>query len=148
MPGQVIAETDPLSHTATTVYDAAGRGVVEIDEESRRTTNTYDKVDRPLTKTNPLSQVTTYAYDLAVGARGRVHRGDPVVLVPVVPRLDGPPGEPVWLTFFIQKRHRRDVVDPLVTRFPGSDIDRSEDLHFDVDRWSLHGRHLGRVGWG
>ena len=75
-----------------------------------------------------------------VGSRLVLHRGDAVVLVAVVPRLDGSPGELVRLSFFISKRHRRDVLDSFVTRFPRCDIDRSEDFDFDVDRWPFHWR--------
>lgn len=74
-----------------------------------------------------------------VGSRVVVHRRHTVVLVAVVPGLDGPPGETVWLTLFIEKCHLRDVVDSLVTSLALDDVNRAEHFHLYVDRGSLHG---------
>ncbi|MAD80197.1 MAG: hypothetical protein CMJ50_05035 [Planctomycetaceae bacterium] len=83
-----------------------------------------------------------------VGSRVAVHRGDTVVLVAVVPSLDGPPSETVLLALFIEKRHLRDVLDSLVTGFTFDDFNRAEHLHLYVDRWSLHGSLLSKRGTG
>lgn len=76
-----------------------------------------------------------------VGTRGSVHAGDAVVLVAVVPGLNRPPSEAVLVSLFVQKRHLGDVLNSLVPCFTGCDLNRSEDFHFDVDRWPFHGPH-------
>ena len=67
-----------------------------------------------------------------------MHTGDTVVLVVVMPRLNGSPGELVLIPFLVEEDHRGYVLDTLITRLPRCDIDRTEDFHFEIDRWILH----------
>ena len=56
-----------------------------------------------------------------VGSRLVLHRGDAVVFVAVVPRLDGSPSELVWVSFLVGEGHRGDVAGCAASRvFPSA----------------------------
>ena len=74
-----------------------------------------------------------------LSARGCVgHAGDAVVLVVVVPGLDGPPGEAVRVAFLVQERHLGDVADSLVAGPAFDHVNGPQHFHLHVDRGSLH----------
>lgn len=61
-----------------------------------------------------------------------------MIFVPVVPCLDGSPSELIGVSFFVNKGHSGYIVDTLIACPAWSDINRSKDFHFEIDRWSLH----------
>lgn len=54
-----------------------------------------------------------------------------------MPILNGSPGELTQFSFFVGEHHVGDVFDACVTRVALRDVDRSEDFHFDIDRWTF-----------
>lgn len=74
-----------------------------------------------------------------VGARLNVHSRDAVVLVAVVPGLDGAPGEGAGMAILVAELHLGDLADALVAGFAFGGVERAEDPHLQVGRRVLHG---------
>jgi hypothetical protein len=68
----------------------------------------------------------------------RRHAGDAVVLVAVVPGLDGAPGELPRLAAFVDEGHGGDGVDPFVPGATGHRLDGTEHPHLQIDRRLSH----------
>ena len=73
-----------------------------------------------------------------VAAGLRRHAGDAAVLVPVEPRLDGPPGELSRVAVLAREGHGGDGVEAFVAGASGDRIDGPEDPHLQVDRRLPH----------
>jgi RHS repeat-associated protein len=61
--GRVVATTDSLSHTATVLYDKAGRKSSETDANGNTTSYGYDEAGRLVSVTEASGAVTGYTYD-------------------------------------------------------------------------------------
>jgi YD repeat-containing protein len=73
--GVLSTVADPLGHTTTFTYDAAGSVAQVVSPPSSQTTYTYDSSERVITVTDPLGVVTTNAYD----SQGRMMSSTPTV---------------------------------------------------------------------
>jgi RHS repeat-associated protein len=60
---QITSITDPLNHTQTFAYDAAGDLTTATDENGHSTSLTYDANGQPLTVTDPLGNTSALTYD-------------------------------------------------------------------------------------
>ena len=71
-------------------------------------------------------------------ARAVGHAGDAVVLVAVVPGLDGAPGELALIAFLVEEGHGGDVVDAFVAGSALDGVDGAQNPHLQIDRRQLH----------
>jgi|GEM_PF-3764548 len=70
--GRPLTSTDPLGHTTTTTYDAAGNVTSVANALGQTTTLAYNAMNRAASVSDPLGNVTSFGYD-AAGSAGPHH---------------------------------------------------------------------------